>query len=310
VIESGLPPRCFIAFCRPSGRTLPHELSLCLCDGVPSVVIRIAFFVCAIVGDALHDDFRIIPARQGSFRISPICFRLAMMAGGHAARAAQRFHEISRRFRRIFVEVKVLLMVNGIGFLVRSDEECLVVFSIRESRQTKKPRNIRGCRIAAILRSQSTQERFRLTGVEAFDSPDDLVLSGRSVENEVWCRNITGSTDRLKRSAGLLIKVQIRIANLADLFFGPVSRPCSYWIHSDENVGSRLVLVVKPGLEGRACDCFGRKNSLGRLVPSSIPDKHRDLIAWLVKSEHVFRRRQKSWRERRNTAQACSLGAT
>ena len=194
-------------FGRPPGRALSQEFSLCLCDGVPSIVNRVAFFVGAIVGDALNDDFRIIPTGQGSFRVSPVCFRLAAMTGGHPARAAERFRHIFRGFRRIFVNVKVLLMVNGVGFVVRSDEECAVVFLVLESGQAKKPGYVGRCRIATILRGKSTQERFRLTGVEAFDTPHDLMFSGRSVENEVRWWHVAGSTDGLKRGTRFLVEV-------------------------------------------------------------------------------------------------------
>src|SRR5579859_207978 len=186
----------------------------------------------------------------------------------------------------------------------------LVVLPIREPRKAQKPGNVSGCRVPAILGGQGTQQRFRMSGVEACGAPDHLMFSGRSVENEVRWRHVAGSTDGLKRSACFLVEVEIHMADFADLFFGPVSRPFSYGIHSDEDVGSRLVLLVKPGLKRRTRDCFGRKNSLGRLAPSAIPDKHRNLIVWLVKSEHVFRRRQESWGERGNTAHGCSLGAT
>src|SRR5580704_7510055 len=136
------------------------------------------------------------------------------------------------------------------------------------------------------------------------------MFSGRSVEDEIWRRYVAGSTDGLKRSAGFLVEVEISVAYLADLFFRPASRSLPDWIHTNEDVGARLILLVKPRLKRRIRDCFGRKDSLGRLVPREIPDQHRDLVAWLVKGEHVFRRRQESWRERENTAHVCSLGAT
>src|ERR1700676_2718126 len=196
-----------------------------------------------------------------------------------------------------FVDVKILRMIDVVSFVMHAHYKGFVVFPVRKSGQTKEPGDIRGCRIAAVLRGQSTQERFRLARIEAVDAPDDLMFSGGCIENEIRRRNVAGGTDRLKRSAGFLVEVEISVPYLANLFFGPVSRPFSYWIHSDENVGSRLVLLVKPGLKRRTCDCLGWKNSLDRLVLSAIPDQHRDLIAWLVKSEHVFRRRQEAWRE-------------
>jgi hypothetical protein len=202
-----------------SARARPLQISLCLCDGVPSIVIWIAFFVGAIVRDALNDDFRIIPTGQGSFRVSPVRFRLTAMTGGHPARAAERLGHIFRGFRRIFVEVKVWLMVHGVGFVARSDEECFVVFLVRESRQPKQPGNIRGGWIPAVLRSQSTQERFRLARIKALDTPDDLMFSGRSVENEVRWWHVARSADGLKRGTGFLVEVEISVAYLADCSF-------------------------------------------------------------------------------------------
>src|SRR5882724_8800248 len=113
-------------------------------------------------------------------------------------------------------------MVNDAGFLMHAYDKRLVVFSIRESRQTKKPGNVSGCQVAAVLRSQGTQERFRLTCVEPFDAPHDLMFAGRSVENEVRWRHVAGSTDGLKRGTCLLVEVEICVADFTDLFFGPV----------------------------------------------------------------------------------------
>src|SRR5579871_1704939 len=200
-------------------------------------------------------------------------------------------------------------MVNGVGFVMDAHNKGLVVLPVRETRKTEKPGNISGCRVAAILRGQGTQQRFRLSGVEAFDAPDHLMFSWRSVENEARWWHVPGSTDGLKRGTCFLVEIEIRMAYFANLFLGAVSRAFSYRIHSDENVSSRLVLLVKPRLKVRACDCFGGKNSLHRLVLSPIPDQHRDLITWLVKSKHVFRRRQESWGERGNATHACSFGA-
>src|SRR5437899_12947606 len=95
-----------------------------------------------------------------------------------------------------------------------SHDEGLVVLSVRESRQTKKARDVRGCWIAAILRSQSTQQRFRLARVEALDAPHDLVFSGRSVENEIGRRHVPRRADSLDRSACFLADVPIGVQNL------------------------------------------------------------------------------------------------
>jgi hypothetical protein len=109
---------------------------------------------------------------------------------------------------------------------------------------------------------------------KSFDAPHDLVFSGRSIENEIGRRHVTRGADRLKRTACLLVEVQVCVTNLADLFFGPVSRSFSYWIHANENVGSGQILLVKPGLKRRTRDGLGRKNLLHGLLLSSIPDEH------------------------------------
>src|SRR5580704_12654037 len=113
-----------------------------------------------------------------------------------------------RRFGRIFLHLESLSVIEGVGLVMHAHDEGFIVFSVRESGQTKKPGNIRGCRITAVLRSQRTQQRFRLVPVQAFDAPYDLMFSGRSVEDEIWWGHVTGSTDRLKRSAGFFVEVE------------------------------------------------------------------------------------------------------
>src|SRR4029077_21240896 len=109
-------------------------------------------------------------------------------------------------------------------------------------------------------------------------------------ENEVWRRYISGGADRIKRSAGLLVEVQIRVAYLADLFFRRSSRSISHRIHADENVGTRLILLLKPGLKRNARNCFGGKNALCRLLPNAIPDEHCRMVTQLVQGIYIFRR--------------------
>src|ERR1041384_6522426 len=118
-------------------------------------------------------------------------------------------------------------------------------------------------------------------GVETRHSPNDLMLSRRSIENEVWRWHVAGSTDRLKRSARFLVKVEVCVTNFADLFFGPVSRSFSYRIHADENVGSRQILVVKPGLTWSTRDSLGAQKTppvLFFFCFSSSPQPHKHKI--------------------------------
>src|SRR6185369_13541535 len=183
------------------------------------------------------------------------------------------------------------------SLVVRAHDESVAILSVRESRQTQKPGDIRGCRIAAISRGQSPQKGFRLVRVEAFDAPHDLMFSGRSIENEIWRRYVARGADRLKRSTSLLVQVQIGVTYVSDMFFCPVSRPFFNGIHANEDVGSGQILHMKPGLKPSTRDCLCRKDPLQGLLSYSIPDEHCSMVARLVNGEHVFRRRQKSRRE-------------
>lgn len=103
------------------------------------------------------------------------------------------------------------------------------------------------------------------------------MFSGRSVENEIRRRHVARGADRLKRISCLLVEVQISVVYLADLFFRAVSRSFSYWIHANENVGSREILLLKPGLEGSARNGPGRKNTLRRFAAEC--DSSRELLS-------------------------------
>jgi hypothetical protein len=88
------------------------------------------------------------------------------------------------------------------------------------------------------------------------------------------------------------------MAYFADLFFGPVSRSFPDWIHANEDVSTRLILLVKPRLKGSARDCLGRENPLRRLLlPNAIPNENCCVVARLAEGIHVFKRGQESSRE-------------
>src|ERR1700722_11972559 len=105
------------------------------------------------------------------------------------------------------------------------------------------------------------------------------MFSGRSVENEVRWWHVAGSTDGLKRGTCFLVEVEIGVAYLADLFFRPASRSFPDRIHANEDVGTRLILLVKPRLKGSTRNCLGSENPLRRLLATAIPDKNGYLVA-------------------------------
>ena len=93
---------------------------------------------------------------------------------------------MSGRFGRVFVNREIAERVDRIAFLARLDDEFLGKFAVGESRQAQHARRV-GCRqIAAELICEVVKERFRLILSEPAHFPHDLVLAGRSIEDEVW----------------------------------------------------------------------------------------------------------------------------
>jgi hypothetical protein len=107
------------------------------------------------------------------------------MADRIFSRCMMRVAKVSCGFRRVFLNLKILGVILRVGFVVHANDERLVVFSICKPGQTKEPGDIGGCRIATVLRSKSTQERFRAVRVESFDPPNNLMFSRRSIEDEI-----------------------------------------------------------------------------------------------------------------------------
>ena len=171
------------------------------------VVLRIGFVLCPVICDAAHDLLRIVATRKGTFGICPICFGLAPVAWRKFPGRLLRIAKVPRRLGRIFVNAKILEVIDHVDFVVDAHDERLVIFSVGESRQTKQTRDIGGGWVAAILRSQCTQQAFRQVRVESFNAPNDLMLSRRSVENEVGRWHVAGGADCLKRSACFLTEV-------------------------------------------------------------------------------------------------------
>ena len=92
-------------------------------------------------------------------------------------------------FGRTFVDRKIAGRVDRITFLARLDDKLLGEFPVGESRQAQHARRVRCGEIASELIREVVKERLRLILTESTHFPNDLMLAGRRVENEVWRRD-------------------------------------------------------------------------------------------------------------------------
>jgi len=114
---------------------------------------------------------------------------------------------------------------------------------VGESRQTKHARRIRCRQITAELICEVVKERLCLILTESGHSPHDLVLARRSIKNKVWGGGFYGITNRVKSFVALLVEVEIDVAYILYILFGPAVRAVLNWIHSHEYVGTGSTLI-------------------------------------------------------------------
>ena len=106
------------------------------------------------------------------------------------------------------------------------------------------------------------------------------------------------AADSSPKSSKSTATTRTRMPSISALFMSLRSlHERHFFIHANENVGSRQILVVEPGLKRRTREGLGSKNPLHGLLLSSIPYEDSYKIAWFVKGEYVFGRRQESWHE-------------
>ena len=142
-------------------------------------------FICAVVGDALDDDFGIVTAGEGALGVCPIAFRLAFVVTGYRPSSFLAVGKIARCFGGVFVNREVAERVDCIALLSCLDDKFLGKFVVGESRQAQHARRV-GCRqISAEPIREVVKKRFRLSLAEPANFPHNLVLAGRGIEDKV-----------------------------------------------------------------------------------------------------------------------------
>src|ERR1700722_9089858 len=92
-------------------------------------------------------------------------------------------------FGRIFMDRKIAGRVDRITFLASLDDKLRGEFPVSESRQAQHTRRVRCGEIASELIREVVKESLRLILTESAHFPNDLMLAGRRIENEVWRRD-------------------------------------------------------------------------------------------------------------------------
>src|SRR5271156_1517879 len=109
------------------------ERRLGLRHGAASVVFGVRFILCAVVGDALNDDFVIVAAGEGALGVSPIVFGLALVFAGNGPSSFLAFAKVAWRFGGVFVNREIAERVDRIAFLARLNDKFLGKFVVGES---------------------------------------------------------------------------------------------------------------------------------------------------------------------------------
>ena len=165
---------------------------------------------------------------------------------------------------------EIAKMMDGVRLLYRANDKALVVFAVRKTRQSKYARDVRRRRIAVELYGERTKKDFGLGWIEPFDTPHNLVLFRRSIENEIGNGRVAAGSNRPKRCRCILVEVEIDMANFENAGLGSGKAAGRQWIHPDENVRARPILLMKPILKRRTRDILREKNSLRRLLFAAI----------------------------------------
>jgi len=143
------------------------------------------------------------------------------------------------------------------------------------------------------------KKRLGLLEIGTFNSPDDLILAGRSVKDKIRRWNNKGCSDKFDGLIAVAIDVEVDVANFLEALLGSGVRAVLDRVHTDKNVGASAVLFQKHGLEFNTRDDFRFRDALKGVTQPSIPNENGDVIRWLKKRANVFRRCQRFGRERR-----------
>src|ERR1700733_11560554 len=92
-------------------------------------------------------------------------------------------------FGRVFVNREVAERMDCIALLARLYDEFFGQFAVGESRQAQHACRVRCGQISAELICEAVKQSFRFILAEPTHFPYHLMLAGRRVEDEVWCRH-------------------------------------------------------------------------------------------------------------------------
>lgn len=124
----------------------------------------------------------------------------------------------------------------------------------------------------------AVQKSLRLFEGNTFDSPNNLVLSRRSIQNKVWSWNSRGTANDLQCSVAVTVEVQIDMANFFETLFGSAAGAIVNGIHSNKDVGARLILFEKDGLKLRGRNEFCFRDPMKGLTQPAIVHEYGNVI--------------------------------
>src|SRR6266852_7383930 len=84
------------------------------------------------------------------------------------------------------------------------------------------------------------------------------------------------------------------MADFPHVLLGAAGNPTLQGIHADEDVRPSLVLLLQPGLEGRARNRFRWQNPLHGLLAAAVADQDSDTVIRLMQGEDVLGSGKKS----------------
>lgn len=109
------------------------------------------------------------------------------------------------------------------------------MFTVHEVRHAKDARRIGGSRVAAEVGCEGMKQGLRLFEIDTFYLPHDLVFSKRSIENEIRWWHVGGVANNRERSFGVVVEIEVYMADGLDIVFRPAGSTVLQRIHSDKD---------------------------------------------------------------------------
>ncbi len=163
------------------------------------------------------------------------------------------------------IQPEVIGIPGGIAGVFDRDGIRRIVLAIQESGEAENPVAVGASGIAAKGNGKQFQRAFLLFESEAFNSPEDLILTERCREDRIRRGNRIRGPERSEAGLAIGVQIQIQMPDRGDALFGAFAAARAKRIGSHIDIRAGRVLVREPAEVTRR----KRMSPMGQFAESS-----------------------------------------